>query len=144
MKQSKKEVQRRGFRENALAAFLTFLVSGAFHEVMSYMAFGDLRWSNIKYFSWNAIGCFIEVLLEHSLFPAYKTIKRQWWFRLVFIVLWANGSESYTDGYLNFGFFEEAKVWIGLIAPMFAVKEVVWLPIIGKPVRGLWCLMLSL
>ena len=127
---------RRTFRQNATAAFLTFLVSGAFHEVMSYIAFGDFRWANVKYFTWNALGCSIEVLLEKRLFPAYKQIKQAWWFRLVFIVGWAYMSESYTQGYLDFGFFEEAKTWIGLMAPPFEVREVIWL--FGKPARGVW------
>ncbi|CCG83370.1 protein of unknown function [Taphrina deformans PYCC 5710] len=132
------ERSKRSFRENATAAFATFLVSGAFHEIMSYMAFGDFRWANVKYFSWNAIGCSLEVWMEHGMFPDYARIKRQWWFRFLFVVLWAYGSESYTDGYLKFGFFEEAKVWIGILFPPFTVKEVIWVPFVGKPVRGNW------
>lgn len=135
---TRREYSKRTFRENAEAAFLTFLVSGLFHEVMSYMAFGDFRWANVKYFSWNAIGCSLEVAFEHGLFRRYATLKHTIPFRIVFITLWAYGSETYTDGYLMFGFFEEAKTWIGILFPWFAVREVVWLPIIGKPVRGHW------
>lgn len=80
----------------------------------------------------------MEVLLEYKLFPKYKTMKKTWWFRVIFITLWAYGSETYTDGYLNFGFFEEAKVWLGMLFPLFEVKEVVWLPLVGKPVYGGW------
>lgn len=126
----------RTFRQNASAALLTFLVSGAFHEVMSYIAFGDFRYANVKYFTWNAVGCSIEVLLEKRLLPQYSSVKQQWWFRALFVVGWAWMSESYTQGYLDFGFFEEAKTWIGLMAPPFEVREVVWL--FGKPVRGNW------
>lgn len=102
------------------------------------MAFGDFRWANVKYFSWNAVGCTLEVLLEQRYLPAYSTWKTTVPFRFLFVTLWAYGSESYTDGYLKFGFFEEAKVWIGILVPLFQVKEVVWLPIVGKPVRGNW------
>lgn len=102
------------------------------------MAFGDFRWANVKYFSWNALGCSLEVLLEHRLWPGYSDLKHRVWFRAVFVALWAYGSETYTDGYLMFGFFEEAKVWIGILFPLFEVREVVWLPLVGKPVRGTW------
>lgn len=127
------EHANRTYRENVQAAFLTFLVSGLFHEGMSYMAFGQIRGANIVYFSWNALGCSLEVFL-HRRYPTMKAVQRRWWFRVLFVSLWAWGSESYTDGYLNYGFFEEAKTWIGLIAPPFAIKEIVWL--LGKPSKG--------
>ncbi|BFZ56971.1 hypothetical protein PYCC9005_004021 [Savitreella phatthalungensis] len=131
-----REHGQRTFRQNCSAALLTFLVSGAFHEVMSYIAFGDIRWANIRYFTWNAVGCSIEVYLETKAWPRYATIKHNWLFRAIFVLTWAYLSESYTEGYLMFGFFEEAKTWIGLIAPPLRVDEVVWL--VGKPVRGNW------
>ncbi|BFZ60688.1 hypothetical protein YB2330_001730 [Saitoella coloradoensis] len=123
-KKKKNEGEKRGACENATAALFTFLLSGIAHEYLTWMSAGHVRGINILYFLLNGLCCTLETWF-------YKGRRPGWVYRVVFLVGWVWASEVYTWGYVESGFFEEAKVWMR----MFGVEceEVVWL--FGLPAK---------
>ncbi|ODQ53523.1 hypothetical protein SAICODRAFT_116137 [Saitoella complicata NRRL Y-17804] len=121
----KNDAKKRGPCENATAALFTFLLSGLAHEYLTWMSAGHVRGINILYFLLNGLGCTLETFY-------FSGARRPGWvYRVVFLVGWVWASEVYTCGYVESGFFEEAKVWMR----MFGVEcgEVVWL--FGRPAK---------
>ncbi|KAK4057051.1 hypothetical protein OIO90_001951 [Microbotryomycetes sp. JL221] len=101
--------KRSGFLSKALAASVTFLASGLFHEYMNHLAFDGATGETVGFFLAHAGGTIAYSYLKRTAPGVCKAVPS--WLGVVFVNIFAFGTAPlFCSVFARKGFFEDLKV----------------------------------